>query len=80
MAPGVLMTFKKQFKQQVSDFLDLQGLLSHVSMERVAREIDKLESINFGIEIFAPLYKESEQIKRLFELAYEKALAKVAQI
>ena len=80
MAPGVLMTFKKQFKQQVSDFLDLQGLLSHISMDRVAREIDKLESINFSIEIFAPLYKESSQLKRLFEKAYEKALAKTDRI
>ena len=76
MAPGVLMTFKKQFKQQVSDYLDLQGLLSHISMERVAREIDKLESINFSIEIFKPIYKDSEQMERLFTKAYEKALAK----
>ena len=80
MAPGVLMTFKKQFKQQVSDFLDLQGLLSHISMDRVAREIDKLESINFSIEIFAPIYKESSQLKRLFEKAYEKAHAKTDRI
>ena len=80
MAPGVLMTFKKQFKQQVSDYLDLQGLLSHISMEKVAKEIDKLESITFSIEIFAPMYKESEQLKRLFEKAYEKALAKTDRI
>ncbi len=80
MAPGVLMTFKKQFKQQVSDYLDLQGLLSHISMDRVAREIDKLESINFSIEIFAPIYKESDQLKRLFELAYEKAIDKTDRI
>ena len=80
MAPGVLMTFKKQFKQQVSDYLDLQGLLSHISMEKVAKEIDKLESITFSIEIFAPMYKESSEIKRLFEKAYEKALAKTDRI
>ena len=80
MAPGVLMTFKKQFKQQVSDYLDLQGLLSHISMDRVAREIDKLESINFSIEIFKPIYKESEQMERLFTKAYEKALAKTDRL
>jgi len=80
MAPGVLMTFKKQFKQQVSDYLDLQGLLSHISMERVAREIDKLESINFSIEIFKPIYKDSEQLERLFTKAYEKALAKTDRL
>ena len=80
MAPGVLMTFKKQFKQQVSDYLDLQGLLSHISMDRVAREIDKLESINFSIEIFKPIYKESEQLERLFTKAYETALAKTDRL
>ena len=80
MAPGVLMTFKKQFKQQVSDYLDLQGLLSHISMDRVAREIDKLESINFSIEIFKPIYKDSEQMERLFTKAYEKALAKTDRL
>ncbi len=80
MAPGVLMTFKKQFKQQVSDYLDLQGLLSHISMDRVAREIDKLESINFSIEIFKPIYKDSEQLERLFTKAYEKALAKTDRL
>ena len=80
MAPGVLMTFKKQFKQQMNDYLDLQGLLSHISMDRVAREIDKLESINFSIEIFKPIYKESEQLERLFTKAYEKALAKTDRL
>ena len=80
MAPGVLMTFKKQFKQQVNDFLDLEGLLSHISMDRVAREIDKLESIKFSIEIFEPIYKESDQIKRLFQKAYDKAYAKTDRI
>ena len=80
MAPGVLMTFKKQFKQQVNDFLDLEGLLSHISMDRVAREVDKLESIKFSIEIFEPIYKESDQIKRLFQKAYDKAYAKTDRI
>ena len=80
MAPGVLSTFKKQFKQQLSDFLDLEGLLSHISMDRIAREVDKLESIKFSIEIFEPIYKESEVIKRLFEKAYEKAYAKTDRI
>ncbi len=76
LAPGVLMTFKREFKQQVSDYLDLEGLLEFISMDRVAREIDKLESIKFGIEIFEPIYKDSDEVKRLFEKAYDKALLK----
>ena len=76
MAPGVLKTFKKQFKQQVYDFLDLEGLLDFVNMDRVAKEIDKLDSIEVNLEEFANFYKESETVKRLFEKAYEKALQK----
>lgn len=76
MAPGVLNTFKKQFKQQISDILDYQDLLPFISMDRIAKEIDRLNSIELAIEMFEPIYKESEQIKRLFEKSYEKALQK----
>lgn len=76
MAPGVLNTFKKQFKQQIADILDYQDLLPFINIERIVKEIDKLNSIELDIEIFEPLYKESEQIKRLFEKSYEKALQK----
>ena len=80
MAPGVKKTFKKQFKQQIYDLLDYSDLFSFISMDRIAREIDKLDSIEFDIDIFAPIYKESEQIKRLFEKSYEKALQKTDRI
>jgi len=80
MAPGVLMTFKKQFKQQLNDFLDLEGLLSHISMDRIIREVDKLDSIEFDIEIFSPIYKESDELERLFKKAYEKALLKTDRL
>ena len=76
MAPGVLKTFKKQFKQQIYDLLDYEDLTSFISMDRIAREIDKLNSIDFDIETFAPIYKDSKEIKRLFEKSYEKAIQK----
>ena len=76
MAPGVLKTFKKQFKQQIYDLLDFSDLLSFVNMDRVAKEIDKLNSIDVDIENFKNFYKESEQVKRLFIKSYEKALQK----
>ena len=80
MAPGVLITFKKQLKQQISDYLDLEGLLSHISMDRIAREIDKLESIKFNIKKFEPIYKDSDTLKRLFIKAYDKAYAKTNRL
>ena len=76
MAPGVLKTFKKQFKQQIYDLLDYSDLLSFINIDRIVRKIDKLNSIEFDIEIFEPIYKESKSIKRMFEKSYEKAIQK----
>ena len=80
MAPGVKKTFKKQFKQQIYDLLDYSDLLSFINMDRIAKEIDKLDSIELNIEMFEPIYKESKEIKRLFEKSYEKALQKTDRI
>ena len=76
MAPGVLNTFKKQFKQQVYDVLDFQDLLPFVNMDKVEREVDRLNSIEFDITLFESIYKDSDLMKRNFEKAYEKALQK----
>lgn len=76
MAPGVIKTFKKEFKQQIYDLLDYMDLLSFINMDRVVKEIDKLTSIEFDIERFEPIYNNSASIKRLFVKSYEKALAK----
>lgn len=76
LAPGVLKTFKKQFKQQIYDLLDYQDLLSFINMDHIIKEIDQLHSIQFNIEQFEPFYKDSNEIKRLFVKSYEKALQK----
>ena len=76
LAPGVLKTFKKQFKQQIYDFLDFESLLDFVNMDRVAKEIDKLDSIEVNIEDFSNFYKDSDKLRVLFEKSYEKALQK----
>jgi len=76
MAPGVLKTFKKQFKQQIYDLLDYEDMLGFVNMDRVARDIDKLNSIEVDLEEFDGYFKESENLKKAFNKAYQKALAK----
>ncbi len=76
MAPGVLKTFKKEFKQHIYDLLDFEDLLPFVSMDKVSKEIDKLNSIEVDITRFEPMYADSNRIKHLFEKSYEKALAK----
>lgn len=80
MAPGVLKTFKKQFKQQIYDLLDYTDLVSFVNMDKVCIIIDKLNSIEFDINIFESFYKDSESILRLFTKSYEKAIQKTNRI
>ena len=76
MAPGVLKTFKKQFKQAVYDLLDFTDFISFINMDRVEREIDKLSSINTDITVFESIYKESMEVKKIFKKAYENAYKK----
>ena len=76
MAPGVLKTFKKQFKQQVYDMLDYSDTLSFVNMDKIVKDIDKLESIEFDVHKFDSYFKDSKQLKVALEKSYEKALAK----
>ena len=76
MAPGVLKTFKKQFKQQIYDMLDYSDTLSFVNMDKIAKDIDKLESIEFDVHQFDSYFKDSKQLKVALEKSYEKALAK----
>ena len=76
MAPGVLKTFKKQFKQAVYELLDFSDFINFVNMDKIEKEIDKLESIEFDINIFESFFKGSEEVRKVFTKAYEIALAK----
>lgn len=80
MAPGVLKTFKKQFKQTVYDFLDLTDYIKFIAINGITREIDKLTSIEFDISIFDAYCRESEELKRMFRISYDKALEKTNRI
>ena len=76
LAPGVLKTFRKQFKQTIYDFLDLDGFLPVVNIDRIIREIDKEDSIELDVEKYSDYQKGSDRIKEIFKKAYEKALQK----
>ena len=76
MAPGVLATFKKQLKQSIYDYLDLTDFEYYINMDRVAKEIDKLKTIDIDLNIFDSFTKGSKQLERLFEKAYGKAYEK----
>ncbi len=76
MAPGVLKTFKKEYKQALYELLDFTDFISFVNMDKVAQAIDKLNSITVDIGIFENFYKESKEVRRIFEKAYDTAIAK----
>ena len=76
LAPGVLKTFKKQFKQTIYDFLDLEGFLPVINIDRIIREIDKIESIEIDVDKFSDYQKGSERIQEIFKKSYDKAMQK----
>ena len=76
LAPGVLKTFKKQFKQHIYDVLDYADMLGFVNMDKIAKEIDKLTTIEIDIQEFYKYCCDSERLEGEFKKAYEKALAK----
>lgn len=80
LAPGVLKTFKKQFKQTLVDLLDYSDFKPFVSFQTMIKEIDKLDSIKFDISLFDRFTKDTEGLKRLFRMAYDKALKKTDRI
>ena len=76
MAPGVLKTFKKEFKQTIYDILDYTDFDKFIALNGIEREIEKITSIDFDISIFYKFTRESEQLKRMFRTVYEKAMKK----
>jgi len=80
MAPGVLKTFKKNLKQQIYDLLDYSDTLPFVNMDKLAKDIDKLESIEIDIHSFDSYVKDSKILTDGLTKAYEKALAKTNRI
>ena len=76
MAPGVLKTFKKEYKQALYELLEFTDFISFINFDKLVKEVDKLSSIEFDISIFDIFYKESTEVRRIFEKAYDIALSK----
>lgn len=80
LSPGVLMTFKKQLKQTISEFIDLMGFSNYLNMNTIVKEIDKITTITIDKIIFEKFIKENEVLDRLFTMAIEKAYMKTNRI
>ncbi|HPF82710.1 MAG TPA: anaerobic ribonucleoside triphosphate reductase [Bacilli bacterium] len=80
LAPGVLKTYKKQLKQTIYDLLDYSGFLTFVNFDKIIKEVNKLDSIEFDIHVLDDCAKDADEIKHIFEVSAKKALEKTNRI
>ena len=76
LAPGVLKTFKKLLKSMIKDYIDLEDINDFINSNVLEREISKINTIDINVDYFEKFYKNSEQLKRMFEMSINKALDK----
>ena len=76
LAPGVLKTFRKLLKTTIKDFIDLEDLNDFINYSAIEKEIAKISTIDIGVEYFEKYYKDSELMKRMFDLSIKKSLEK----
>ena len=76
LAPGVLKTFKKEFKQELYELLDVEGFREFINFDKMVELVDKLESIEFDLSIFDEIEQGSKRVKELVSTAYTNAINK----
>ena len=76
LAPGVLKTFKKQYKTAIAELLDFTGFDTFINSNKVNEKIDKLASIKFDLSYMDDCAKDSDEVKNIFAKAYEIAMKK----
>ena len=76
MAPGVVKTYKKTLKQEIYDFLDLEGYLNFIKFNKIEKELDKISTIDYDISNLDSFAKNEERVLKIFRLANKKALEK----
>lgn len=77
---SVVKTFKNYFKELVYNYLELTDFDKFVAMNGIEREIEKINTIEFNVEIFFRFCRESEELKRLFKMAYSKSILKTKKL
>ncbi len=76
MAPGVLKSFKKEFKQELNELMEFEGFKELVRFDKIVELIDKLESIEFDMNLFEEFTSKSKRIAEIFQTGYENAIKK----
>lgn len=71
---GVLYTFKKEFKKEVFSLLNFTEFDQFVAINGIEREMEKIETIDFNIDIFFQYVRQSINLRRLLEEGYKRAI------
>lgn len=74
MAPGVLKTFKKQFKQRLYDYLEISDVLPQVSFDALKETIDAQTSLVFDLSELKQGLNHNPEAIRLAQKAYDKTV------
>ena len=76
LAKGVLKTFKQNLKKILIEYLEFTEFLQFLPMNGILREIERIESIRFDIQIFRQYLRESDKVFEIFKKAYNMAIIK----
>lgn len=77
LSPIVLKTFKKIFFNTLENNFALTEFKAFLPMNGIQREIAKIQSIDFDIDIFDQYLRESDVVKNILKKSYEIALDEV---
>ncbi len=76
MAPGVLQTFKKLFKQAVREYIDLLEMNKTVDFDKFVKKVDDLTSMDTDLKTFKEFYEKDKQLEKAIKKAYDIAVKK----
>lgn len=80
LAPAVLKTFKEQLKQTIEDLLEYSDFDKFIATSGIEREIEKINKLEIDINLFDKYTRESNVLKRVFEISIQKATKKTEKI
>lgn len=76
MAPGVLQTFKKLFKQAVREYIDLLEMNKTVDFDKFVKKVDDLTTMDTDLKTFKEFYEKDKQLEKVIKRAYDIAVKK----
>ena len=76
LAKAVLKTFKQNCRKILLEYLEFTEFLQFLPMNGILREIEKIESIEFDLNIFKGYLRESDKVFGIFKKVYELSIKK----